>query len=77
MKTFFFLAASANVLSVLALLLFARKWSSYVYDEGHKDGEFKGYRAGFDAGRNSSDNWWLEVEQQVGVEREKIWREEE
>jgi hypothetical protein len=76
MRTIFVIAAAANVLSVLALLIVARKWSCYLYDEGHRDGNFKGYRAGFDAGRKSADGWWLEIEQQVGIEREKIWREE-
>lgn len=77
MKTFLFFAASANVLSVLALLLLARKWSCHVYDEGHKDGFRKGLEQGERTERASLNNWWLVMDEQVGIEREKIWREEE
>lgn len=76
MRALCLVAAALNLASVITLLIFARKWSCHVYDEGHKDGEFKGYRAGFDAGRQSADSWWIIAEQQIGEEREKIWREE-
>lgn len=77
MKTFAAISAILNLGSVLALLLLARKWSCHVYDEGHKDGFRKGLEQGERTERASIDNWWLVMDEQVGVEREKIWREEE
>lgn len=35
-----------------------------------------GYQRGYREGRRESHQWWLDMEYQVGKERERIWREE-
>jgi hypothetical protein len=77
MRLFLAFAAGLNLMVALSLLGIARSWSRHVYKEGQRDGESKGYREGFGAGRKSSEQYWLEIERQVGEERAKMWKEEE
>ena len=35
-----------------------------------------GYKSGHREGRRESNQWWLNMEKEVGEERVKIWREE-
>ena len=35
-----------------------------------------GYKSGHREGRRESNQWWLDMEKEVGEERVKIWREE-
>jgi hypothetical protein len=57
------IAALATGVSLLFLTLchYAYHWG---YQHGHREG------------RRESNQWWLDMEYQVGKEREKIWREE-
>jgi hypothetical protein len=34
------------------------------------------YREGYEQGRRDADNWWVNLEREVDLERQKIWREE-
>ena len=36
----------------------------------------RGFKAGHDAGRIAADAWWMDTEDGVSGEREKVWREE-
>jgi hypothetical protein len=36
----------------------------------------RGYAKGREDGKKDAHRYWVEIEQQVGIEREKIWREE-
>jgi hypothetical protein len=47
------------------------------YRNGLKSGQEEAYRAGYEAGKTSADNWWIEAEQQVSEARQKIWMEEQ
>jgi hypothetical protein len=67
MRTITAIAAVLNILSVVALLVVARKWSRHVYEEGHQDG--------YNKGRVDAENWWFEAGQEVDQAQKKI-REE-
>lgn len=77
MKLILVVAAALNLLSAAAIWIVARKWGVHIYGKGFRDGEFQGYRKGHDAGREIGENWWIQMEQEVKAERQKIWKEEE
>jgi len=59
-RTFSAVAALLNLLCCASYFFVARRIHQRAYLQGRRDEE----------------KWWTEVEQQVGTEREKIWREE-
>ena len=34
------------------------------------------YKYGYRKGREDADKWWIDEDEEVDVERQKIWREE-
>ena len=59
----------ALVSGIALLALYFRQWG---YKAGFRDGAEKG----FESGRKSEENWWLNADAEVDRERVKIWREE-
>lgn len=37
---------------------------------------FRGYKLGYQRGRQDAEKWWTEAGKEVEAERQKIWREE-
>jgi hypothetical protein len=59
-RTFLAIAAVLNLLSCFSYFFVAKRIHQKAYLQGRKD----------------ESKYWLELEEQVGTEREKIWREE-
>ena len=69
MEALGYFCGGAAVLALVALYI-------AVVLEYVKNGRERGYKEGYEAGRNSADEWWFNAEKEVDRERQKMWREE-
>lgn len=63
MKLILASAAALNILSIVSCLFILRRFYFKGYEKGRKDAD--------------TAAWWIEAEQEVNRERQKIWKEEE